>query len=306
MVDFRGLETLVWVASLGSFRKAAEKLSATQPAISHRITQLEDQVGAKLLVRDGRHAAPTAHGRIMLSYAEKMLALRAEMLSQIRDKSAVRGVVRLGAAESIVQTWLPDFIKKVSEVYPQLSIEIEVDISLNLQAMLLNQEIDIAFLQGAVSAPRACNRLLCEYPIGFIAKSDLKLPKTVTISDIASYPIITFSRKTQPYEVVKSLFNHSSFSRVKIHASASMATAIKMALDGMGVAVIPIDLVFNEISDGKLKVLECDASIPSLSFFASWLDAPENYEVALVGEIAFTVASQWQKSRMAESDFRTA
>ena len=137
MVDFKGLETFLWVAALGSFRGAAQKLNTTQPAISHRIAQLEAEVGAKLLTRESRNVAPTLRGRQLLVYAEKILAMRAEMLASLRDAEAVRGVIRLGVAETIVHTWLPDFIKEVHRIYPNLSIEIEVDISPSLRARLL-------------------------------------------------------------------------------------------------------------------------------------------------------------------------
>lgn len=300
VVDFKGLETLVWIAALGSFRKAAERLGTTQPAISHRITQLEEQVGAKLLIRDMRIVTPTSQGRELLAYAERLLALRAEMLAHVRDKSAVRGVVRLGASESIVQTWLPEFIKRVDQAYPQLSIEIEVDISMNLQAKIMDQEIDIAFLQGPISGPRISNRPLCEYPVRFIASPLLKLPNPATIFDIAQYPIITFSRKTQPYEMVKSLFSAPGSSKVRIHASASMATAVRLALEGIGVAVIPAALVIDELASRRLEIISSEVTIPPLSFFASWIAAPETYEVGLVADIAARTAAEWSKSMAAK------
>src|SRR5690606_39014590 len=125
----------------------------------------------------------------------------------LRDPAEIRGVIRLGVAETIVQTWLPDFIKEVNRAYPHLSIEIEVDISPSLRARLMAQEIDVAFLLGPLTAPRLRNRLLCEYPIGFIASPALKVPNPASVRDLARFPLITFARKTQPYEQVKSLFN---------------------------------------------------------------------------------------------------
>src|SRR5437660_12344312 len=91
MIDFRGLETFVWVATLGSFRGAARKLNTTQPAISQRIAQLESDLGIRLLERESRAATPTPRGRALLVYAEKLLGLRAEMLAAIGDASSVRG-----------------------------------------------------------------------------------------------------------------------------------------------------------------------------------------------------------------------
>jgi DNA-binding transcriptional LysR family regulator len=291
MVDFKGLETFVWVVSLGSFRGAAQKLNTTQPAISHRIAQLEEEIGAKLLTRETRNITPTAPGRQLLAYAEKMIAMRAEMLASLRDASAIRGVIRLGVAETIVHTWLPHFIKEVSRTYPHLSVEIEVDISPSLRTRLLAQEIDIAFLLGPLSAPLLRNRLLCEYPLGFIASPALNVPNPASVYDLAEFPLITFARKTQPYELVKSLFNRPDLPTIKLHASASMATVVHLALEGIGVAVIPYELVEAELNAGRLELIRTDIAMPQLTFCASWLESPDTLATELVVDIASRVTA---------------
>ena len=67
MIDLRNIETFFWVATLGGFRAAAEKLSATQPAISQRIASLESDLGVRLFDRDVRGIKLTAKGRELLS-----------------------------------------------------------------------------------------------------------------------------------------------------------------------------------------------------------------------------------------------
>ena len=103
----------------------------------------------------------------MMVYAEKLIGLRSEMLAAVGDRSAMRGVLRLGVAETIVHTWLSQLIKSVNHAYPNLSLEIEVDITSNLRTRLLAQEIELAFLLGPLTAPTVSNRVLCDYPVGF-------------------------------------------------------------------------------------------------------------------------------------------
>ena len=117
MTDFKAIETFMWVVTLGSFRGAAQKLNTTQPAISQRIAQLEREVGVKLLQRDRRMVLPTPSGRQLMVYAEKLIGLRSEMLAVVGDRSAMRGVLRLGVAETIVHTWLTQLIKSVNHTY---------------------------------------------------------------------------------------------------------------------------------------------------------------------------------------------
>ena len=291
MVDFKSIETFLWVVTLGSFRGAAQRLNTTQPAISQRIAQLEREMGVKLLNRDHRVASPTTSGRQLMVYAEKLIGLRSEMLAAVGDRSAMRGVMRLGVAETIVHTWLSRLIKSVNTAYPNLSLEIEVDITPNLSARLVAQEIELAFVLGPLSISSVRNRPLCDYPIGFLASPSLGLGNgPLTVHDLAKFPIITFPRKTQPYEIVRSLFNRPELPPIRLHASASLATVIHMAIEGLGIAVIPTAIVENELADGRLQLLSTDLKISPLTFSASWLASPDTVAVELVADLAGKIA----------------
>jgi len=291
MVDFKSIETFLWVVTLGNFRAAGEKLNTTQPAISQRIAQLERELGVKLLNRDHRVPSPTPSGRQLMVYAEKLMGLRSEMMAEVSDRSAMRGVLRLGVAETIVHTWLSRLIKSVNTAYPNLSLEIEVDITPNLTARLLAQEIELAFMLGPLSASSVRNRALCDYPIGFLASPSLGLGHgPLKVYDLAKFPIITFPRKTQPYEVVRALFNRPDLPPIRLHASASLATVIHMAIEGLGIAVIPTAIVENELADGRLQLLSTDLKISPLTFAASWLASPDTVAVELVADLAGRIA----------------
>jgi DNA-binding transcriptional LysR family regulator len=292
MLDFRSIETFLWVVKLGSFRGAAQRLNTTQPAISQRIAQLEREMGVKLLNRDHRVASPTPSGRQMMVYAEKLIGLRSEMMAEIGDRSAMRGVLRLGVAETIVYTWLPRLIKSVNITYPNLSLEIEVDITPNLSARLHAQEIELAFVLGPLSGPSVRNRELCDYPVSFVASPSLGLGDgPLTLHDLAKFPIITFARKTQPYETVRAMFNRPDLPPIRLHASASLATVIHMAVEGLGIAAIPPAIVEHELADGRLHQLDTDPKMPPLMFSASWLASPDEAAVERVVELAGRIAN---------------
>jgi DNA-binding transcriptional LysR family regulator len=213
------------------------------------------------------------------------------MLAAVGDRSAMRGVLRLGVAETIVHTWLSQLINSVNRAYPNLSLEIEVDITSNLRTRLLAQEIDLAFVVGPLSVSTIRNRLLCDYPVGFLASPSLGLAKKkLNVRELAKFPIITFPRKTQPYEIVRSLFNRPDLPQVRLHASTSLATVRHMAIEGLGIAVIPTAIVESEMADGRLQLLSTDLQIPPLTFTASWLASPDTVAVERVAELAGNLA----------------
>src|SRR6516162_910431 len=102
MLDFRSIETFLWVVTLGSFRGAGQRLNTTQPAISQRIAQLERELGVKLLNRDHRVVSPTPSGGKLLVYGKTLTARRPKMRAGVGGRAARRGVLRLGVAETIV------------------------------------------------------------------------------------------------------------------------------------------------------------------------------------------------------------
>jgi DNA-binding transcriptional LysR family regulator len=133
--------------------------------------------------------------------------------------------------------------------------------------------------------------VLCDYSVGVLASPLLGLgEKPLKVQDLAKFPIITFPRKSQPYETVRSLLNRPGLPPIRLHASASLATVIHMAIEGLGIAVIPTSIVETELADGRLQLLATDLKIPPLTFSASWLETPDMLAVERVADIAAGIA----------------
>jgi DNA-binding transcriptional LysR family regulator len=89
---------------------------------------------------------------------------------------------------------------------------------------------------------------------------------------------------------VSSLFNRPELPPMRLHASASLATVIHMAIEGLGIAVIPTAIVENELVDGRLQLLSTNVQIPPLTFSASWLASPDTLAIERVAELAAKLA----------------
>ena len=154
-MNFKRLETFIWVATLGSFRKAAEHQHTTQPAISNRIAALEDELGVRLFERESGHSKLTSKGQELLPYAEKIVFMAQQLRKRADRGASLSGILRLGVSETIVHSWLPRFFRELHETAPNLDVEITVDVSGNLRSGLLDRSLDLAFLMGPVSEPRS-------------------------------------------------------------------------------------------------------------------------------------------------------
>ena len=77
---------------------------------------------------------------------------------------------------------------------------------------------------------------------------------------------------------------------MRLHASASIATVIHMAIEGIGIAVIPTAIVESELAEGRLQLLSTNLQLPLLTFSASWLASPDTVAVELVADLAGKIA----------------
>lgn len=294
MLDLKSLEIFIWTMRLGGFRRAAERLNTTQPAVSARIAQLQDELGVILFERVGRRVAPTPQAMVLLTYAEKMMALRSELLTAVADRSAIRGVIRLGVAETVVHTWLSQLIERLNALYPAVSLEIEVETSPSLRDALARHELDVAVMLASYTDMRFRTIPVGNYPLGWVASPALSLPaEPVSLADLAAWPIITFSRTTQPYGVIREMFSSIGLP-VRMFGNSSLASVVRMAVDAVGVSVIPTVIVQRELAEGRLRLIRSQAPLPGMTFCAAHSATAENHMASVVADLAAEVAANYE------------
>lgn len=147
MIDNK-LETLIEVSELGSFTKAAQKLSLTQPAVSQHIKALENELGIKIFNKTETGLKPTPEGVIAIRYAKRIKSLYQVEAQRLEDSkknmvSLVAGITHT-AESSTVGEALADFAYKT----PGLRITITSDSITNLYQKLEDYEVDLIVVEG--------------------------------------------------------------------------------------------------------------------------------------------------------------
>ena len=227
--SLRQLETFVWVAALGNFRKAAQQLNTTQPTISTRIAGLENQLRVKLFERDTGSVRLTSKGQELLPYAEKVLRMADLLRERTENDSALSGVLRLGVSETIVHTLLPTFLSELHDLYPNIDVEITVDVTINLRNELVSRNLDLAFLMGPISEYRIDNIDLASFPLVWAASPLLGIDVTrpLTMDELVKYPILTYVRITRPHVEIESYLRNHCELPARIFPSSSLAACLQ-------------------------------------------------------------------------------
>lgn len=294
MVDLRNIETFYWVATLGGFRAAAEKLHATQPAISQRIQSLEESLGVRLFERDNRGIALTVKGIELLPIAERMLRTRSELMQAAREDNVIRGTLRLGVSETVVHTWLPRLMEYLHETYPALLMDIQVDTSTLLKEQINGHQLDLAFLLGPMTEPHVQNLDLCEYPLHWLASPRLSLGRgPVPLKRLGDWPIITYPASTDPHKEVQKRMRAAGVDPVRMYGSAALSVIVRMAQDGIGTAVVALVTAQRALEDGSLIALDVDGTpLPPLRYTACWRTCPADVLPRVVAQAAQRIARE--------------
>ncbi|PZN98855.1 MAG: LysR family transcriptional regulator [Hyphomicrobiales bacterium] len=279
------LESFVWVAKLGSFRGTAERLNTTQPNISVRISQLEASLGVRLFHRDSGSVALTPIGHSLLSHAEKVLQASEEFSQQsIRSDQQV-GILRLGVTELIAQTWLRDYLLALRQVFPNIDVELKVELTVNLREELVSRALDLCLLNGPISNFNITNVDLGSVPYLWVASPRLGLTGS-EIGAFASHTILTHARNTRHFVELSAHFRDSFEQPVRIVPSSNLAASLQMTLDGLGIAPMSRTLVEKYIDSGELVEFPYEWKPTALIFTASYAHTPASFLLKRAAELA--------------------
>jgi DNA-binding transcriptional LysR family regulator len=205
----------------------------------------------------------------------------------------------IGAIDSIVYAWLPRLIERVKEAYPNVTIDLNVDTSINLARQIQEGQIDLGLIMGPVVAPHIRNIELCAFDCLWVAAPKLVL-KTgrLRIADLADYPIFAYSKGSQPHQAVLRAIEAEDVDPgvVRVFNSNSLATITRLIRDGVGVAVLPQVVVQEYLEKGELRILDVDARLPPLHFHVAFADNPGNALPALIADMAVEVAAAFTLS----------
>ena len=268
-MNLKNLEAFYWVVTLNSFNKAAIKLHTTQPAISQKITAIENDLGFKVLDRSSRQIKATHKGMTLFKYAEKFIRLETDLVAELSESQYLTGTIRLGVSETIVHTWLVEYMEKVQQEFPKVSIEIVVNLTPDLQEGVRSGDLDMAFLLGPTLSFECVEHALCDFELSFLASPSFKGGiGQMSFKTLMSHTILTYPKITYPYKELKTRMKEQHLDEPLSMTSYSLTTLLRLAEQGLGIAVVPKLTALTEILDGRLEVLNTPIQLQSFHFTA--------------------------------------
>ena len=254
------VETLLAVVKYQTFTRAAQALSMTQPAVSHQMRQLEEEVGAPLFVRNKAGLKLTPQGEIVVKYARRLTALNTKMHWELQNTENNLSVLRVGITHTSESNLTAATLAKCSSLHSGLKIILFTDTINNLYDMLGNYEIDLAILDGAFVDPHFSSMMLdTDYLMCVMSNSSpLARKGAVTLNELKKQKMILRT----PASATRTLFestlesNNESIENFNVTLEVDNIATIKdLIRKNLGVSILPRSACMDELKKGKLTAL---------------------------------------------------
>ncbi len=258
------VKTFLAVAAHGGFRRAAEVLSVSQPAVSARIQALEDSLGTSLFARGGSKLSLTPAGRTLRPYAEQVLRDIAQARQAVHElQPSAAGALRVAAALSICTYFLPDVLKRYQTAYPKTMVTVRAGHSKEVLKMVLDGEADMGVAR-ALNHPDIETTTLRDDPLvltGHPRHPNARLPR-IPLEQLETWPLIFYDRGSSDWTLTQGLFRRAGLLPNVVLEVETIEAAKRMVERGLGLGFLPLIAVAQELRSGRLRAIEIVDSEP--------------------------------------------
>ena len=254
----RRLQVFHAVARHLSFTRAADALFMTQPAVTFQVRQLEEQYGTRLFERRHGGITLTPAGELVLSFAEKILALSDEMETRLSEMTGeMRGPLLGGASTTIAEFMLPRILGEFNAAYPQVRARLIVANSESIEGRVAEHTLDVGLIEVPAKTAGLTSQICCEDELRVICAPDYPLAgmKSVTPKALAEYEFISREPGSGTREISDAYFLKHKVSpdSLKMQMELGSPEALKGVVStGLGFAIVSKAVVEKETRLGEL------------------------------------------------------
>ncbi|MDJ0745805.1 MAG: LysR family transcriptional regulator [Xenococcaceae cyanobacterium MO_167.B27] len=255
------LRILKAISTEGSFKRAADSLYVSQPAVSLQVQNLEKQLAVPLFDRGGRRAKLTEAGYLLLNYGEKIIALCQETCRAIEDLQNLQGgTLIIGASQTTGTYLLPRMIGLFRQKYPDVSVQLQVHSTRRTSWGVANGQVDLAIIGGEVPTELQDTLKIIPYAEDELAliippSHSLAQVETIQKEDLYKLKFITLDSQSTIRKVIDKVLVRYEIDpkRLKVEMELNSIEAIKNAVQsGLGAAFVSTTAIEKELQMGVL------------------------------------------------------
>ena len=235
-IDLESLKIFRTVVDEGGIVRAAHKLNRVQSNVTTRIRQLEQHLGTRLFRRQGRSIRLSAEGHTLRIYADRLLRLADEAVSEMRAGKP-KGVFRLGSLESTAGSRLAPILSRYHTLYPDVVVELATGTAGALVTRVMHFELEAAFVSEPFTAFGLQARPVFEERLVLVTSK--AIGKVSGPADLGRSTLIAFSQGCSYRKRAEEWLGSGNVMPERILEFASYQAMIACVAAGTGFAVVP-------------------------------------------------------------------
>ncbi len=257
-INLDNLLAFFFVAKEKSFSGAAAKLFLTQPAVTTKIKCLERQFGIKLFLSTGKDLQLTEAGKQILPMAEEIYTRSKEIEYEMASyKESRKGVLRLGAARSIVQTYLPILVSKFSEHFPNIQISVTEGPSHEIVQKVQELKYELAIIPKVSLGPKFVAHTISSEKMEFVASGGHPFAHRnhIPLQELLRQAFIVQGEGSATRLAILDIFEKNKAIPTIALEAENPEMIKKFLLAGKGIALVFPAVVKDELEKGLLRIL---------------------------------------------------
>lgn len=259
MVNTELLSTFLEVAKFKSLRVVAQRICLSQPALTKRIKNLEEQTGRSLFLRKRSGMEPNDFGKALLEhckgYAKELEGVQGWIDAQ---QGKISGQIFISCPSTFMSYILPSFLKEFLKKYPNVFINVSATISQVTEDRILKGDANIGVLIGRSVKRSLKIQELCDSPMVIVCSPDhpLAQKKKVTRDDIVKHRMIWFASAQS--RSVRAILAHMGlgYEQTEGLRVSDLEAAKLYAVHGLGLAIMSLWQLQEELKSKKLIILK--------------------------------------------------
>lgn len=264
-MDFTQLRILQAVADYGSISLAAKHLHRVPSNLTTRLKQLEEELGVALLIREHPRVSLSAHGRQLLGYAQRILALEEQARRALAGEKPA-GSLRLGSMECTAAVLLPVALARYHRQHPEVEMSLQTGTSAELYQGVLNGKLAAALVDGPVGYDTLSARAVFHDELVWITAKDA--PRVRTPEDLAGCTVFTFRPGCSYRDRMENWFATAARRPHALREIHSYHAMLGCVASGAGAAIMPRSVI--ETLPGNDSV-SCHRIVEEHARVTTWL-----------------------------------
>ena len=269
------LRYIVALADERNFRRAAERVFVSQPALSLAVAKLEDELGVSLFERGRNDVTPTPIGARVVDQARRVL-LEAGRVKDIAvdGRDDLKGAVRLGVIYTIGPWLIPALVPELQKVAPGMPLALEENLTSELTERLKDGRIDVAILAAPFDVPGLSTLPLYEEDFVVVVPKGHPFLRRKTIDPdmLKGEPLLRLGEGHCFADQVAAACPGSDESARTLEGN-SLETIRNMVASGLGITVLPRSAAMGAYPQGLLGVVPFSTPVPSRRVLMAWRES---------------------------------